>query len=316
MISRTFSDLRALIRENPTKKWVFYQSKSLDGKPNFTKDKKVFDRYWTGNWPSAHLQEVDCIAYWDSTFGLLYVGKPSTANNRLIGDRWKVPFDSVKIYKVTDFSLKRTTLMALLRDERKGLANIFSYWPKTAKEYEKQQKGLDQSSPRKQQALSDVEALKLAKEVRASDADELVKNEILREIWCRTQAHDQFRKKLLTEWNEKCALTGIGGNSLMVASHIKPWATCRDEPKLQTDINNGLILCTPIDKLFDRGYLTFNDDGSVELHKEEGHARWLGEESLAVFGLNTAKLPEIKQPLTAKTKEFLKYHRDNVFNRV
>jgi predicted restriction endonuclease len=246
------------------------------------------------------VSEVDCIAYWDSNTGLLYIGKPSAVANRPIGDRWKVPFDSVKTYKVTDFSFKVTTLVALLRDEVKRLGTVCTYWSKSA--------------TKKKQALSESEAAKLAKDVDDTDADEVVKNEIRREIWCRTHAHKQFRAGLMSKWKFQCALTGVKNENLLVASHIKPWAACRDEPRQQTDFDNGLLLCSPIDKLFDRGFLTFNDDGSIKLHKV-GHERSLDEGSLAVFGLVAAKLPKIEQTLTTKSKEFLAYHRNHVFNR-
>lgn len=139
-------------------------------------------------------------------------------------------------------------------------------------------------------------------------------NNVLREVWCRTIEHTKFRDKLRKLWGNQCAVTGLQNKGLLIASHIKPWSACQDTPRNQTSVYNGLLLCAPVDKLFDRGFLTFNNDGSIELHKI-GHARFLKKAALSTFGLDAAKLPKIKQPLSKETKVFLEYHRENVFHR-
>jgi HNH endonuclease len=318
MATCTMSELHARLAREKHLAWVFFRGKHRDDQDEKTKGAFIQEgtSAWTGYWTGKPKISYDRIAYWNDESQILYIGKKSESplketkypNGK---KRWHIPMDDVEEFDVIPKSPSSVILQVVIPESIGRIQAPITYWPKSKDEFLKEQN----RSISEKKTLSNAEAAKLTKDVDDTNADEVVKNEIRREIWCRTKAHAQFREKLINEWGKKCALTGMQGESLLVASHIKPWAACRDEPKLQTDINNGLILCTPIDKLFDRGYLTFNDDGSVELHKEEGHARWLGEESLAVFGLNTAKLPEIKQPLTAKTKEFLKYHRDNVFNR-
>ena len=46
-----------------------------------------------------------------------------------------------------------------------------------------------------------------------------------------------------------------------MASHIKPWRVCSNAERL--DGNNGLLLSPHVDKLFDQGWISFADDGTV-----------------------------------------------------
>jgi len=45
------------------------------------------------------------------------------------------------------------------------------------------------------------------------------------------------------------------------ASHIVPWAECTDAQRL--DVHNGLLLSALWDAAFDRGLISFADDGTV-----------------------------------------------------
>jgi len=48
---------------------------------------------------------------------------------------------------------------------------------------------------------------------------------------------------------------------ILIASHIKPFAKASEEESY--DPNNGLLLSQNMDGLFDKGYISFNDDGSI-----------------------------------------------------
>lgn len=61
-----------------------------------------------------------------------------------------------------------------------------------------------------------------------------------------------------------CRVTGIKDPRLLRASHIKPWRACANNDE-RLDGNNGLLLAPHIDHLFDRGLLTFADNGGVLL---------------------------------------------------
>lgn len=71
-----------------------------------------------------------------------------------------------------------------------------------------------------------------------------------------------FRKKLLKRSN-KCELCDFDYVKLLIASHCKPWRECDKVDKL--NVNNGLLLCPNHDSLFDKGIISFNDDGSIIL---------------------------------------------------
>lgn len=62
--------------------------------------------------------------------------------------------------------------------------------------------------------------------------------------------------------NEKrCRITGVSDPRFLIASHIKPWRDCTDQEKL--DGCNGLLLSPHVDRLFDRGLISFANDGTI-----------------------------------------------------
>jgi hypothetical protein len=77
---------------------------------------------------------------------------------------------------------------------------------------------------------------------------------------------DVFREALLDYWNYRCPLTGISELALLRASHIVPWADCNDAKRL--DVHNGLLLSALWDAAFDRGLVSFADDGTVLTHPQ------------------------------------------------
>ncbi|MBR1032961.1 HNH endonuclease [Bradyrhizobium liaoningense] len=72
---------------------------------------------------------------------------------------------------------------------------------------------------------------------------------------------DVFRDALMSYWGGRCPMTGITEPALLRASHIVPWADCTDEKRL--DVHNGLLLSALWDAAFDRGLVSFGDDGLV-----------------------------------------------------
>jgi hypothetical protein len=61
-----------------------------------------------------------------------------------------------------------------------------------------------------------------------------------------------------------CRLTGVTDSRLLRAGHIMPWRSCTDNRE-RLDGNNGLLLAPHVDHLFDRGFISFADDGTVLL---------------------------------------------------
>lgn len=111
----------------------------------------------------------------------------------------------------------------------------------------------------------------------------------------------QFRKELIAYWKE-CAVTGLERMDLLVASHIKPWAMSKDEERLNPF--NGLLLAPHLDKLFDRGYISFDADGVLLA------SSLLEQSEIRVFGLeNGLRLKK----LDSKHIPFHRFHRETIW---
>ncbi|MFQ2621929.1 HNH endonuclease [Aeromonas caviae] len=100
-----------------------------------------------------------------------------------------------------------------------------------------------------------------------------------------------------------CRVTGVTNKALLIASHIKPWSKC-DNNAERLDGNNGLLLSPHIDKLFDRGWITFTDAGDL-LCAEPSI-----EQALQQWGV---ELPLNVAPFEPKQARYLAYHRDEIF---
>jgi HNH endonuclease len=74
---------------------------------------------------------------------------------------------------------------------------------------------------------------------------------------------DVFRDALMDYWGGRCPLTGITESALLRASHIVPWSDCNDEQRL--DVHNGLLLSALWDAAFDKGLVSFDDDGILRV---------------------------------------------------
>lgn len=72
-----------------------------------------------------------------------------------------------------------------------------------------------------------------------------------------------YRKKLIELWNGKCSVTELAFEELLVASHIVPWSLCESFERI--DPYNGLLLSPNLDKLFDKGLISFTDEGKLLL---------------------------------------------------
>jgi hypothetical protein len=112
----------------------------------------------------------------------------------------------------------------------------------------------------------------------------------------------QFREDLMRVWGGACAVTGLECREVLRASHVKPWADSTAKQRL--DRHNGLLLSANIDALFDKGLITFDDSGQMQISPrlEAKHREALG----------------LPKPLRFAPKElaaYLTYHRDNVFQR-
>ena len=113
----------------------------------------------------------------------------------------------------------------------------------------------------------------------------------------------KYREELLEEC-PYCPFTLVNDERILIASHIKPWAKANNEEKI--DSKNGFMLTPTYDKLFDRGFITFDDEKRVIV------SPWLSPMNQKRLNIYTGLLVS-KLPLDEKRKEYLKYHRENIF---
>jgi hypothetical protein len=71
-----------------------------------------------------------------------------------------------------------------------------------------------------------------------------------------------FRRRVQL-FESSCRVTGVTAEKLLVASHIKPWSASDDLERL--DGNNGLFLSPHVDRLFDKGFISFTKGGRLEI---------------------------------------------------
>jgi predicted restriction endonuclease len=101
---------------------------------------------------------------------------------------------------------------------------------------------------------------------------------------------------------KSCRLTGLDAKEHLVASHIKPWRDCTNFERL--DGYNGLLLSPHIDRLFDKGYISFNDNGDLIVSK------LTNQDVLKKWQINSIKNVG---SFNEKQKSYLQYHREHIF---
>jgi putative restriction endonuclease len=106
------------------------------------------------------------------------------------------------------------------------------------------------------------------------------------------------------KYEQGCRVTGIESGFLLIASHIKPWRSCSNSYE-RLDGNNGLLLTPHVDRLFDKGYITFNNVGSLvissKIAKDDIFRLGLAQPNSGVIGFAEEK------------QNYLDFHRKNVF---
>lgn len=110
---------------------------------------------------------------------------------------------------------------------------------------------------------------------------------------------NNFRSKLIEYW-KGCSITKYSKLDILIASHFKPWNISNNIERL--DLYNGLLLLPTLDKLFDKGYISFLDSGQIIISDLL--------DDFASLGISKdMKLFQIED----KHKSYLNYHRNNIF---
>lgn len=115
-----------------------------------------------------------------------------------------------------------------------------------------------------------------------------------------------FRIMVTDAYQRRCAITGEKTLPVLQAAHIKPYA--ESGPNL---ISNGLLLRSDMHILFDKGYITLNDDLNVEISHRIKEEYENGREYYAYHGKKLLNMPDsqIERP----SEQFLQWHQENVF---
>jgi len=112
----------------------------------------------------------------------------------------------------------------------------------------------------------------------------------------------QFRADVLQHWGHRCAVTNCALVGMLKASHIKPWRDSNNAERLNA--YNGLALIPNLDAAFDRGLITFDDTGRIELSPH------FPPTDAALLGISTGpRLVHVRD----QHRSYLAYHRENIF---
>lgn len=110
-----------------------------------------------------------------------------------------------------------------------------------------------------------------------------------------------FRNLLIKYW-KGCSVSGCSLLPVLIASHIKPWSASDNIQRM--DPYNGLLLLPNIDRLFDRGYITFDLRGNIQCSHflENKDRKLLGIDE----GMHLQKIEDMH-------RKYILYHQENCF---
>lgn len=144
--------------------------------------------------------------------------------------------------------------------------------------------------------LAQEKAIKEDKTISTTTKEQIIKARV---------GQGDFRNKVIQKYNSTCVVTGVNDKRILIASHIKPWTVSTNEERLSTE--NGLLLVPTFDKLFDKGLISFKNDGQIIL------SNYFNDENFNRLKIyNTIKC---RLNLSNDMKLYLDYHRDIVFKR-
>ena len=136
---------------------------------------------------------------------------------------------------------------------------------------------------------------RVAKPPAATEAERLRKERI---------GQDVFREALMLYWDGACAVTGVGHQRVLRASHIIPWADCETDAE-RLNVHNGLLLAAHLDAAFDAHLISFEVDGNILFSDE------LSREDIGALGFNSEMRLRRTDP---ETEIRLQRHREKVRN--
>lgn len=112
-------------------------------------------------------------------------------------------------------------------------------------------------------------------------------------------------KRNVQQHESRCRVTGVDRIEHLIASHCKPWRDCTSNQE-RLDGENGLLLTPNIDHLFDRGFISFENNGAL-LVSAVAH-----KESLRRMGVPVDMTRNVGS-FSEGQKRYLEFHRENLF---
>ncbi|MFC3161555.1 HNH endonuclease [Chryseobacterium arachidis] len=140
--------------------------------------------------------------------------------------------------------------------------------------------------------ISEIEQVKADKQLTTLEKEAIILSRI---------GQGKFRDDLIELWKGSCVISKFNDSRFLIASHIKPWKKSTNNEKI--DKYNGLLLLPTYDKLFDLGFISFDDNGIIIISN-----------SLTNFdklGIDEAIRIELKD----ENKIYLQYHRQEIFKK-
>lgn len=123
----------------------------------------------------------------------------------------------------------------------------------------------------------------------------------------KVRSKQDFFRRQLVGIEKACRITGIADLRFLRASHIRPWADCETGDQ-RVDGNNGLLMAPHVDLLFDRGWISFEDSGSLLRSGE------LSDQIVKGLGLKL-KNRGVYGNFSEAQRSYLEFHRQAVFEK-
>lgn len=114
----------------------------------------------------------------------------------------------------------------------------------------------------------------------------------------------QFRKNCLSILNH-CPFTNVSNTSVLKASHIIPWSRCSNNEDRVNGFN-GLTLSPFYDTLFDKGLISFENNGKLLLSSQ------LTDDIVKALNLTEDIVIDLNN-VNGERDRFLDYHRKHIF---
>lgn len=141
------------------------------------------------------------------------------------------------------------------------------------------------------------------------DTKDLRGQDIIRAVKTRVN-QSVFRQMVLSNYNNKCAITGIDIPELLLASHIMPWSK-NEEHRLNPE--NGICFSALYDKAFDKGIIGISKNHEIMFSDKLKNKRETEFYSKYFTPIENQKIIVAQKYLPRK--EFLEYHLDTIFNK-